>query len=49
MRASLDCNEEVDLSKNLGKWSNIGYGRGSSLAKVYTMAKTSTVENSKHE
>ena len=37
-------------SRNLGAWSNkIGYEMGSLLVGVYIMAKTSLVENFKHE
>ena len=46
----LDYSEEVHQSRFLGGWSNmIGYRVGSSLARVCTTAKTSLVENFKHE
>ena len=36
-------------SRVLGEWSDmIGYGMGSSLVGVYTMGKTSPVQNFKH-
>ena len=46
LTANLDYNEEVHpQSIVLGEWSNmIGYEMSSSLAGVYTIAKTSLVE-----
>lgn len=48
-RANLDYVEEVHLSRFLGAWSKmIGYEMAVSLARVYTMAKTSMMKNFKH-
>ena len=45
LRIGLDYSEEVHWSRILGEWSNvIGYETGSSLARVYTMAKTCLVK-----
>ena len=49
-RANSNYGEEVHRSRISGEWSNmIGYEMGSSPARVSTMAKTSLVENFKHE
>ena len=46
LRVNVDYGEEVHWLRILGEWSNmIGYKVGSSPARVYTMAKTSHVEN----
>ena len=50
VRAGLDYDEVVQWSRILGEWSNmIGYKLGSSLAKVYTMAKSSQAKIFEHE
>ena len=50
LRAGLDYGEEVHWSRTLRERSNIiGYKMGCSLVGVYTTAKTSPVENFKHE
>ena len=39
----------MHTSRILGEWSNpIGYKMGSSLARIYTTTKTSSVDNFKH-
>ena len=49
LKASLNYNEEVYQSRNLGEHSNmIGHEMGSSLTTVYSTTKTSQVENFKH-
>jgi hypothetical protein len=49
LRVGFECGEEAPRSRILGEWSNmIGYKLGPSMVRVYTMAKTSPVENFKH-
>ena len=46
----LNCGEEVQQSRILGKWSStIGYTMGYSPAGVYTIVKTSLVESFEDE
>ena len=46
----LEYGEELRWSRILGEWSNTsGYEMGSSLATVYSIAKTFPAENFEHE
>ena len=48
LRVNLDYGE-VHITRILGEWSNmVGFEMGPSPAGVYTMAKTSLVENFEH-
>ena len=49
LRVVVDYGEKMHRSRILGEWSNmIGYKMGSSLARVYTTAKTCLMESFKH-